>query len=303
MTPRLLSSGFLVAFFGTAGIGSADVPAEHGWRYSLSAATVRLPQTGLDSGGKTRLASYHVRGGVEREVSESIALGLKASYDLQHREFSGAGGLAGLQPWGDTGRLGITGQLTHRTRYGWSYGLRPFVSWASESGDLDAEALSYGASLAVAAGFSSRRHVGIGAQVARGIDDEIDVSPLLIVDWALDDNWTLRNPRETSFIAPAGLELVYRSAGDWRFAVAGVFQSAEFRLDESRAAPGGIGKSEGFLSFVRVTRRWPSGLGLNIYLGAIFDGELSVEDATGTRIAVDGYDTAPLAALSVEGSF
>lgn len=300
---RVLLPAALVA---PAAMGSTDdTPSNTAspWEYSLAAAAARVSESDLDSGGRTGMTSYHLRGAADRSVGSSMVLGINMNYDTYHYDFSENEGFAALEPWDRRSRLGVTGSLRERTRYGWSYGVRPFVTWSSESGELEPDAMSYGLAMAVLAGTSKDRRLGVGASVSRDLDDSVDIAPVIILDWAIDENWTIGNPRETHFMVPAGLEVGYRSGKTWRFAVGGVYQSSEFRLDDRGLAPGGIGETSGILSFVRVTRQWPFGFTVNAFVGAIFNGELTVEDAGGAKVVSDKYDTAPVAAVSVEGNF
>lgn len=274
-----------------------------GWRYSVAAAPAWIAEVDLDEGGRTSLSSSHFRAGAERRLKPDLSVGVKAHFDLYDRDFSGSQGFAALQPWDETSHFGVTGAISKRTGYGWSYGIRPFISWASESGDLDTDALSYGVGFAALAGLSAERRAGLGARVTREIDDSFGFSPVLIVDWKFNDHWSLANPREPSFTVPAGLEIRYRHDERWQFALAGVYQSSEFRLDESTLAPGGIGEASGFLSFLRLSRQLNPQLSINGYAGAMFGGKLQVDNAQGDEIASSKFDTAPLAALSVEGNF
>lgn len=273
------------------------------WDYSLSATTLRTPEVDLDAGGETRFASYHLRTGMDRRVGAATKVGVRLSYDHFDRDFSGADGFGALQHLASTNDFGIAGSMSRRTRFGWSYGLRPFISWSFESGAFSEDAMSYGAALAVLAGLSGDKRIGAGVRLSRNMEGEDKASPIIIVHWELNEDWTIANPREANFTSPAGVEIRYQSAEDWWFALAGIHHSDEYRLKDRGPAPGGIGESSGILSYVRVTYRWTSAFRINGYLGAIFDGELEVDDADGNTLAASRYDTAPFAALSIEGSF
>lgn len=275
---------------------------DNSWEYSFATAALRMPGTALDNGGQTSLTSYHFRARAERPWDSSVLMGVSMNYDAYDHDFSGDQGFAALEPWNRRSRLGFTGSFRKRSRYGWSYGVRPFVSWSAETGELESDAMSYGLAMAVVAGTSRDRRFGVGATVARDIDDSLKVGPIIILDWEINENWTIGNPRETYFTVPGGLEISYRE-GTWRFGAGAVYQSAEFRLDDRGLAPGGIGESARILSFVRISRQWSLGVSVNAFVGAVINGELTVENADGMEVASDKYDTAPLAALSVEGSF
>jgi len=299
---RALHIGILGGLMGYAGAGPAAAAPE-GWEYSLAATTVRVPEVELDGGGDTGLTSYHLRASADRDVGASSALGARLYYDLRDRDFAGQAGFAALEPWDQTSRFGLAAFLRQRTRFAWSYGIRPFVNWSFETGAFSDDALSYGTALAVVAGVSRNRRVGAGARIYRDIDDGWKATPIVIVDWDFNEHWSLNNPREANFTVPAGLELRYRTGENWRFALAGIYETEDFRLDDRGIAPGGIGESTGILSYFRASRRWASGISINGYIGAVLDGELQIDDAGGNKLASSGYDTAPFAAVSVEGTF
>jgi len=277
-------------------------PERDGWEYSLSVAAVRLSAVDLDAGGETDLTSRHFRASADRAVHDSTSVGVGFYYDVRDRDFSEPGGFAALEPWERTSRVGVTGFIRQRPFNGLSFGIRPFVNWSYEPGAFSDDAVSYGTAVAIVTGLSRDKRFGAGARIFRDIDGSEKVTPIVIINWQVAGKWTLNNPREANFTAPAGLEISYRASKQWRFALAGIYEAEEFRLDNHGLAPGGTGKSTGILTYLRATRHW-SWLTLNGYLGAMFNGNLEVNDANGDRLAASHYDTAPVAAVSVEGRF
>lgn len=285
----------------TPGASLAASPQPDGlWSYSFSAATVRRHNADIDAGGSTDASSYHLRAGARRAVDHRV-YGIKLKYDATDWSFAGASGFGALDPWSNIRRLGINGSLIHRSRRGWSYGMRPFVHWDYESAP-DSDALSYGATVATIFGIARHRHIGVGVRLTRNIDDTSSAVPVFVIDWRFNQHWSLGNPRSADFTEPAGLELRYR-LDDWRAALVGVLQSREFRLDDRGVAPRGTGKSEGLASFLRVSRRWGTRFNWHAYVGAVFDGELKVRDADDNLVAATQYDTAPFVGVSLEGTF
>lgn len=288
----------------TPAVTSAAASAEpEAWDYSVSATTLWTPGAGLDTGGETRLTSHHLRASGERRLGASSEVGVRVSYDHIDRSFSGTNGFGALERLSSMNRLGIAGSISSRTQFGVSYGMRPFVSWAFESGAFSADAMSYGASLAALTGLSKGRRIGAGVRLSRDMDHSTKASPIIIVHWEINENWTIANPREANFTSPAGVEIRYQRGEDWWVALAGIYGSSDYRLDKGGPASEGIGESSGILSYVRATHRWTSVFRINGYVGAIFEGELEVEDVDGNEIASSQYDAVPFVALSVEGRF
>lgn len=304
MNTRAVCIGVFAALMAPAVTSPAAASADpEDWDYSVSTTTLLTPEAGLDTGGETRLTSYHLRAGAERQIGASSEAGVRISYDHADRVFSGVDGFGELQHLSNTNRLGIAGSISSNTHFGVSYGVRPFVSWSFESGAFSEDAMSYGAALAALAGLSKGTRLGAGVRLSRDMDDATKASPIIIVHWELNENWTIANPREANFTSPAGLEIRYRSGEDWWLALAGMHHSNDYRLDKGGVASKGIGESSGILTYVRATHRWTSAFRINGYIGAVFDGELEVEDVDGNEVASGQYDTVPFVALSIEGSF
>jgi hypothetical protein len=64
----------------------------------------------------------------------------------------------------------------------------------------------------------------------------------------------------------------------------------------------GVGEISGVPVFLRATRNLES-LTLSLYLGAVANGRLRVEDPNGNLLREDDFDLAPLVGLSLSGSF
>lgn len=288
---------------GLSGTAPAEASSERSaWRYDLAVTSFHLPEADLDAGGKTELNSYHFEADVRRRINSGSSIGLTFSYGYYDREFSG-GGFAALQPWGDTQRLALNTSFLVHLNDEWTYGIRPYVSSFSESGDINSDTVSYGVSVAAVSHWTSDRHLGLGIRAAHGIDGETKLLPFVIVNWRFNDQWQIRNPSEPDLIGAAGLELNYQPGERWELSLLGVYHSPDFRLDKNGLAPGGLGEHEGVIALARVNRRWESGLTLKGYLGAVIGGTLEVRDARDRVVARTDYDTAPLAGIALERSF
>jgi hypothetical protein len=164
------------------------------------------------------------------------------------------------------------------------------------------EALTYGAVVSLSHAFSRDLVLGIGVGVFDRLE-ETDAFPFLVIDWKISPHVRLTNPLRAGPAGPAGLELVYSPDGIWSFGVGGAYRSYRFRLDDRSAVTDGIGEVEFLVTFAKAARRFGSRLSLDISAGALFDGEIAIEDAGGNELGSTGYDTAPFAAVTLTGRF
>lgn len=294
-------------FFGAALVPAASLGEARSnnedWRYKFEVSAFQTDSANVDGGGQTDVTTYQLQAGAKRKLRPSVSLGAGFSYSHHERRFTGAGDFASLRPWGDTTRLEVsTSVIVHASEL-WSIGLRPFFNTFSETGNIESDSVSYGTALAGILRLADDRHLGVGARLSDSIDGGLDLSPVLVFEWRFNDQWLLSNPSEPDALGSAGLELVHVPADNWQLGLGGVYQSAKFLLDDQGVAPGGIGEHEALIVFARVGRKWSSGLTLKGYLGAAFEGTLTVQRADGTTLAQSDYDTTPLAGVSVEASF
>lgn len=269
------------------------------WRYELSVVSFHAPETSLDGGGETQFSSYHLQARARRRIARGVSANLTLNYGYFDEKFSG-GGFGALQPWDDTQRFGLSTRFLIHSSEKWSWGIRPFASSFSESGNINSDTLRFGIAVAAISHWSPARHLGVGIKLTNRLDDTTKVVPFLAVSWRLNDYWRLRNPSEPELVGATGLELAYTPESHWRLSALGMFLSSEFRLDNDGLAPGGLGQREGAVGLLSLNRHWSSGLSLKGYVGVLSNGTLEVRDAADRLIARSDYDTTPLIGLALE---
>lgn len=83
----------------------------------------------------------------------------------------------------------------------------------------------------------------------------------------------------------------------------GAFRSSRFRLDNEGAAPDGIGQLSGLPVWIRITRKFSRNYKLDLYGGALFNGELRIEDRDGRKLGSDDFDPAAFMAVNISARF
>ena len=123
------------------------------------------------------------------------------------------------------------------------------------------------------------------------------------VNWKINEQFCLSNPFQASPAGPAGLELVFAPSKMWEFGISSAFRTYRFRLTDKNAVSGGIGQDEFLVSFLRVQRKLRKNLVIDLSLGGLFLGELSIEDSGGSQIASEKYEPSPIVGLMIQGAF
>ena len=135
------------------------------------------------------------------------------------------------------------------------------------------------------------------------LEKDLKFFPFIVINWKINEQLRLSNPFRAGPAGPAGLELIYSPQRNWELGVGGAYRSYRFRLDDTSAVPNGIGENEFLAGFLRVQRKLGSKWSLDLATGALFAGELTIENSDGNGRGEDKYDTAPFVALTLEGKF
>ncbi len=216
--------------------------------------------------------------------------------------FRGAAGLGPAVPWDNVMRAGLSVPISYRGADGWSAEAVPSFDYFREDGASWSDALSWGAMLTVSKQFAVRRRIGLGVGVYDALE-ETRAFPYLVVDWEFNDRWSVANPLAAGPTGPAGLELRYRFDNNWIVGAGGAYRAYRFRLDDAGLAPGGVGEERGVAAFIHFGRDFGPRYSLDIYAGALLDGELRLDNAAGSELLRTKFDPAPLMGITFTGRF
>lgn len=272
------------------------------YSYSFSYTPLYQFETDLDGGGSFDVSRHYFRFGVMRSFNRNLRLGLGVSYDFENWDFDNLSNVAGASPWSSIHRPGVSLPISYRFADSWTLGFSPAVELSRASGAENDESFTYGAVVSLAHPFGPDLFLGVGFGLFDRLE-ETNFFPFIVINWKINEKLRLSNPFRAGPAGPAGLELVYSPQRNWELGLGGAFRSYRFRLDDTSAVPNGVGENEFVAGFLRVQRKLGSKLSLDLATGALFAGELSIENSDGNRIGEDKYDTSPFVALTLEGKF
>ena len=144
--------------------------------------------------------------------------------------------------------------------------------------------------------------IGLGTGVFRQVD-KTKVFPFLLINWKINEKWTLNNPLPAGPSGGAGLELSYALANKWSIAGGAAYRSYRFRLSNSNYTPNGIGQNSFIPVFTRLSYSIDRGTSADLYLAANVGGKLSVTNVNGATPYSTNYQTGLALAFSVTTRF
>jgi hypothetical protein len=276
--------------------------APGGWHAFASVTPVYQSPADLDAGGDMSTGGALARVGVIGPITDRSSAGMTLSYDYIDYDFDAPRLLGTAAPWGTVYRLGLAVPLMLRSGETWSFAVTPSLdSFREDGADWD-DSLSYGAIFAASRSFGPGRRIGIGLGVFER-PEETRAFPFVAIDWPLSERLRITNPLPAGPTGPAGLELRYRFDSGWEAGVGAAYRSYRFRLSQSAPTPDGIGEEEAVPAFLRLSRSFGAGFGVDLYAGALLAGKLRVEDRDGREVEETDFDPAALFAVTLTARF
>ena len=269
---------------------------------SLNVNAINQFNTNIKSGGSFNWqdANIHFNNRYQIDTNSSIGLNLRDGY--QNWSWNNVSGYGNKSPWKDIQSPGVGLSYFHKLDDGWSAGFAPIIDWVAENGVGTAGSATYGAIASATNKYSNNLTIGLGTGVFRQIDQN-KVFPFLLINWKINDKWTLNNPLPAGPSGGAGLELSYAITNQWSVAGGAAYRTYRFRLNNSNYTPNGIGQNSFTPVFARLSYSIDRGSSADLYLAANLGGKLSVTNLSGATPYSANYQTGIAAALSVTTRF
>jgi hypothetical protein len=293
----------LVALLTCLIAGAASAQPSSPWRTQLQGGAVHQFETDLDDGGDLSVDRLFIEGGLIYAFDPRRSVGVALAYGYDGYDFSGDGGLAGLDPWDGVNEYRVSAPVR------WGFGERfdlfavPSIRWTAETSVNFGEGMSGG----VNAGFSYKVNdslrIGPGIGVFTEIEDSVSVFPIFVIDWLITDALALRTGAGLGATRGPGLTLSYRGVEDWEFTLGARYEKYRFRLDDGGVAPDGVGEESAVPLFLSAAYDPLPFVRLSAVGGVDIGGELSLEDSSGREIEAAEFDPAPFLGVTFRARF
>ncbi len=294
---------WLIALSCCLGPGTAAASERAGgWQFSAALTPIYLASSDIDGGGsyESRVLALNL-GGVHPMGPRATA-GVTLNYAYYDNRFTTPNAFGAAAPWGSVERVGLSLPLFVRRDDGWVFLVTPSLDYFREAGADWSESLTYGALLSAARSFGPQNRLGFGLGMYQQLE-EIRAFPFLLVDWQLSERLRVNNPLPAGPAGPAGLEINYRASARWEIGAGAAYRRVRFRLRDDGTFAGGVGQERGSIAFLHAATRLNPEVSLDLYGGALLNGELQVEDRNGDNFAQHGFDSAPLLGATVRVRF
>ena len=244
-------------------------------------------ETDVDGGGNVAVDRAFAQVGGRYTFDPRTSVGLALGYRFDSFDFGGGGTFAGARPWSDVQELRLSAPI----RFGVSERVDGFVTpqlaWSAETGAGFGDAVTGGALLGATYAFHDRLRLGAGLGVLSQIEDDVQVFPLLLIDWRIADAVSLTTNPGLGLTRGPTLSLNWQARDELTLATGFGYEKYRFRTDDG----GGVGQERGLPIFVSATYEPFPQVTASLFGGVQTAGELRLEDSSGNLVAKEDYDT------------
>lgn len=265
--------------------------------WSFAAAHVRQTQADLDDGGHAEMDATRLLASVTGSATERLRFGADLRLEQQQWRFEVPAAYGGLAPWDELQSAMLGLQFHYALRPQWLLTTVPTLRLAREAGADGGDALSYGAALGLTRLLATDRRLGLGLMLQRDIE-KTRVLPFVAIAWRFDEHWLFANAAPSGPAGQSAFELSYSASPNWSFAVGGGYRLERFRLDDEGAYGGAVVESRGAPVYARFAYTAPFRLRVELYAGALMQGELRIDEIADRSRIREKYDTVPIVGAS-----
>ena len=285
-----------------APLAGAEEPAPSRWQALGFVTPAYIGAADIDGGGEYESRVVAVGAGTMGPVGPRTRAGLTLAYSYSDNRFVTPTAFGPAAPWGNMERIGLSASVMRMGAKGWLFTVSPSADYFREEGADLGDAFTYGAVLVAAKSFGEGRMLGLGVGAFSQLED-VRVFAFPVVDWALTERWRINNPLQAGPTGGAGLEINYRVSTAWALGVGGAYREVAFRLRADGPYPGGVGQEGGVVAFLHAGTQPGQRLEIDLYAGAIINGQLEVQDLNGDALVSRDLGTAPIIGATLKLAF
>lgn len=265
--------------------------------FSLRTEASYVATADLDGAGEVGVARVGPTLGIRYAEDQSWALDVGLGAEYSFYDFSGATGIvAGGDPAGDFAEYSLSARYSARANDQWWWFVGGRASWAGEESENLGDGFTGGGTVGATYAVNDQLTVGLGVAVRSRIEDDALVFPLPIINWEINDQWTLAT-------AESGLRLSYAPFEDWTFFAAGGWESREFRLLDTGPIPGGVMRDDRVPVVAGAVWEPNSHIAIEASVGMSMLNSYEFLDAAGNELVDPDSDGALMAGLSARIRF
>jgi hypothetical protein len=278
-------------------------PPLNGWYQSFETGALHQFETDMDTDGGFGVSQFLARASIGYRKDFLNSTSLSFGYAHTSYQFNALKGPWAPEPWGGVHTLSLSAPMRRSVGSNWMLLAIPSIRSISEDnadlGQSMVGGIITGMSYQVRPGLS----IGPGFGVLTQLEDNANVFPIVLVDWAISKKFKLQTGRGFGASQGPGLVLSFALNDSWNFMIGGRMERFRLRLNSNGRVPSGVGQDrKASVSFGAQYAMGKMGF-ITLYTGINLSGELELNDASGNEIASTDYDSTPFVGLNASIRF
>lgn len=234
-----------------------------------------------------RIAS---RLGISNRVSDRMTISFNFDNETSGYDFSGFDSVvAGAEddPFDEFHEQSISLSVIYQIDDRWVFFAAPGINAGYEGGADFGESITYGGIAAVGYQVTDSLRIGGGVAISSELEDDVQVLPVISIDWQIDDKWRLTNDDRLRFInEQIGLNLLYAHSDSVSALIGFGYRSREYRLsDDNTASVDGILSDDRFVLSGGLQWNFGRTGSLRVGGGVVLDQEFELDDSSGDEVS------------------
>jgi hypothetical protein len=280
-----------------------DIAANAGWSAFARGGFVHQMDADIDGGGSFSVNRFFVQTGPSYTFVEGSSLSLALGYGFDDYDFSGKTAFGSRQPWDDIHSFRVSIPWRWKVNEKWMGFISPTLRYAGAQGVVLNDALTFGGFAAFSYRYNKRLSIGPGFGILTQLEDNIQIIPILVIQWKITDALSLQTGRGIGATLGPGLTLAWQPNKVWSFSLGGRYEKLRFRLDDNATVPNGIGEDRSFPIFTGIEYRFNPKTRISLIGGIEVGGELRLQDSDGGTLTEENHDSAGFLGITFSARF
>ena len=254
-----------------------------------------------DAGGSVSVDRFGFRGGVPLIIEEGNLLAIGFRYALDRYDFRGA-----TADWESIHHANLGLASRWQVNDGWLWANYAIAGISAEEGSDKDQGFNFNFISIAEYKVSDRLTIGPGVVVTSQVDQDIDIIPIIAIDWKINDEWTFASgPSE---VAAAGANVYFEYTPKalhekWMFTTGFSYGSQNFKITDNSFIADGSGEERLASAYLAASYKMESGVKLSAIAGYHFLQSYSIFDGGGTELSKEILEDAPFFGVSVGFEF
>lgn len=254
-----------------------------------------------DANGSVAVDRFGIRGGVPLIMKEDNILAIGFRYALDRYDFEGT-----TADWESIHHANIGLASRWQVNDNWLWANYAIAGISAEEGSDKDQGLNFNHISIAEYKVNDRLTIGPGVVISSQVDQDIDVIPIIAVNWQINDEWALASGPSEVAVAGANVYFEYTPKAlkeKWMFTTGFSYGSQNFKIADNSTVTDGSGEERLGSAYLAASYKMDSGVKLSAIAGYHLFQSYSIFDNSGRELSKEILEDAPFFGVAVGFEF